>query len=298
MSRVHDLIKPDDAAAAASNSSSSSSRGDQQKSLLFREFERELSNLKDILEEIGLYSFRKALSTVFNDLLMRINIKRLKNDAKLAVDLIESSFELLKSIADDCVRKGKEEEDDNDDEMSAREMLELSSEKLRCLVDLFRERRCSDNVDVAKFHAIVFAERKLTVEYLAAFFNALANDDNEQYGYLKSGFVVGSSTYSSKEAAGSLSDEEILKQRHVIQAFGLHKINILFATKVIEEGIDIPKCNMVIRYNVPSTFGSYYQSKGRARHKDSAFYFLVDKEAAKTYLTDLENFLQVENVCY
>lgn len=255
------------------------------KSYIFKEFERELLNLKEILEEIGIYSFRKALNNLFDDLLTNLNSKRVQKHATV-VAYIKNVFDLLKSIVDDCVKRA-------DDELNTNEILELCSGKLHCLFDLFRERRALKHEADSKFHAIVFAERKLTVEYLADLFNMLSKSD--EYSYLKSGFVVGNSTYAAKEA-GTLVDEDLQRQRHVIQAFGLHKINILFATKVIEEGIDIPKCNMVVRYNLPKTFGSYYQSKGRARHKDSTFYFLVDKDAAENYLTDLKNFLQVENV--
>ena len=39
------------------------------------------------------------------------------------------------------------------------------------------------------------------------------------------------------------------------------KINVLIATSILEEGIDVPACNMVVRFSKINTFRSYIQSK-------------------------------------
>ncbi|CAF1143272.1 unnamed protein product [Rotaria sp. Silwood1] len=59
-------------------------------------------------------------------------------------------------------------------------------------------------------------------------------------------------------------------QRQTIKAFRAGEINVLVATAVVEEGLDIPKCNLVFRFNRPPNFSSYMQSKGRARAKQNA----------------------------
>lgn len=42
-----------------------------------------------------------------------------------------------------------------------------------------------------------------------------------------------------------------------------------FATSVAEEGLDIPDCNLVVRFDLYHTLIQYVQSRGRARHSDS-----------------------------
>lgn len=44
-------------------------------------------------------------------------------------------------------------------------------------------------------------------------------------------------------------------------------------------GIDIGKCNLVIRFSEPKTYREFVQSKGRARAKDSFFVILHDEPA-------------------
>ena len=61
-------------------------------------------------------------------------------------------------------------------------------------------------------------------------------------------------------------------------------MNVLISTSVVEEGIDVPSCNLVVKYDFPQTFRSYIQSKGRARKRGSLYILMVedgDKEKEK-----------------
>uniref|UniRef100_A0A182RPL1 ribonuclease III n=1 Tax=Anopheles funestus TaxID=62324 RepID=A0A182RPL1_ANOFN len=55
------------------------------------------------------------------------------------------------------------------------------------------------------------------------------------------------------------------KQEEVLKRFRMHECNLLIGTSVLEEGIELPKCNLVIRWNSPSNYRSYAQCKGRAK---------------------------------
>ncbi|KAH6828797.1 dicer-like 4 [Perilla frutescens var. hirtella] len=54
-------------------------------------------------------------------------------------------------------------------------------------------------------------------------------------------------------------------------------LNLLVATKVGEEGLDIQTCCLVIRFDLPETVASFIQSRGRARMPQSEYAFLVDR---------------------
>jgi len=54
-------------------------------------------------------------------------------------------------------------------------------------------------------------------------------------------------------------------------------INLLVATDVAQEGLDMPQCNFVIRYNFVSNEIGSVQSRGRARAKNSECYLIVNR---------------------
>lgn len=93
------------------------------------------------------------------------------------------------------------------------------------------------------------------------------------------------------------------------------ELNILIATSVVEEGksisfilfkqvsflgLDIPECDLVIRFNKPNNFSSYMQSKGRARSRENASYVLFmdqsNVEANQRDRMEYDNYEMIEKV--
>ncbi|XP_058759719.1 dicer-like protein 4 isoform X1 [Vicia villosa] len=62
----------------------------------------------------------------------------------------------------------------------------------------------------------------------------------------------------------------------IVEKFRSGELNLLVATKVGEEGLDIQTCCLVIRFDLPETVASFIQSRGRARMPRSEYAFLVD----------------------
>lgn len=59
------------------------------------------------------------------------------------------------------------------------------------------------------------------------------------------------------------------RERMALEDFRSGKVNILVATSVLEEGIDVPACNTVICFDSPPTPKAFIQRRGRARMQDS-----------------------------
>lgn len=83
----------------------------------------------------------------------------------------------------------------------------------------------------------------------------------------------------------------------MIRKFRSSEINVLIATAVVEEGLDIPHCDLVIRFNKPKNFSSYMQSKGRARSKQNAAYVLfMDESNADALAGDQKEYRHYEEI--
>lgn len=89
-------------------------------------------------------------------------------------------------------------------------------------------------------------------------------------------------------------ENEHRKQEEVLKRFRMHSCNLLIGTSVLEEGIELPKCNLVIRWNLPTTYRSYVQCKGRARAQ-KAFHIIMVSANKMHYSSTCNEFLLNKN---
>ncbi|XP_026368605.1 probable ATP-dependent RNA helicase DHX58 [Ursus americanus] len=80
--------------------------------------------------------------------------------------------------------------------------------------------------------------------------------------------------------AGTSSQNTHMTQRdqqEVIRKFRVGTLNLLVATSVAEEGLDIPQCNVVVRYGLLTNEISMVQARGRARAGQSIYSFVANQ---------------------
>ncbi|XP_054642059.1 interferon-induced helicase C domain-containing protein 1 isoform X2 [Dunckerocampus dactyliophorus] len=84
------------------------------------------------------------------------------------------------------------------------------------------------------------------------------------------------------------------EQKDVLSKFHIGAVNLLIATSVAEEGLDIPECNFVICYGLVTNEIAMIQARGRARAKDSSYIVIevkgsgvTEKETINEYRKDL-----------
>ena len=114
---------------------------------------------------------------------------------------------------------------------------------------------------------IVFVEQRSAARLLYQIFNKIGGPN------LTPGILTGSGSGKQGDVSVSFRTQVI-----TLLAFKKGNINCLFATSVAEEGLDIPDCNLVIRFDIYKSMIGYVQSKGRARHKNSKFVDMVEKD--------------------
>lgn len=78
--------------------------------------------------------------------------------------------------------------------------------------------------------------------------------------------------------AGEAGDLKVSfrKQLGTLNKFRKGEVNCLIATSVAEEGLDIPDCNLVIRFDLYETLIQYIQSRGRARQLQSQYVHMLE----------------------
>ena len=116
-------------------------------------------------------------------------------------------------------------------------------------------------------NCIIFVNERIDANVLFRYLKFIS-ETNPKYDFIKPGFICGS---LSKDFIRFDSNTNNFKE-----LFEQNKLNILIATAVLEEGIDVPICNLVIRYDFTPNFRSFVQSKGRARDPNSFYILMVD----------------------
>ncbi|KAB8229093.1 putative RNA helicase/RNAse III [Aspergillus alliaceus] len=113
---------------------------------------------------------------------------------------------------------------------------------------------------------IIFTQKRYTAKMLFDLFNTL------EIPYLRPGILIG------VRSGGIVGMNVSFRQQFLaLVKFRSGEINCLFATSVAEEGLDIPDCNLVVRFDLYQTLIQYVQSRGRARHSSSVYATMVER---------------------
>ena len=119
---------------------------------------------------------------------------------------------------------------------------------------------------------ILFVDQRATAAMLQRLLSEHADTKHLSYATF-----VGTSNPSKFRS--SLSEiVDLNDQRDTLEDFRAQRCNMIIATSVLEEGIDISSCNLVVCFNNPANLKSFIQRRGRAREHKSAFVLMLARE--------------------
>lgn len=117
---------------------------------------------------------------------------------------------------------------------------------------------------------IIFAEQRTTVIMLAHLLSV-----HPSMTGIVTGHFLGTSNYANRKSnITELSTPR--DQKDTLNDLRTGKKSVLVATSVLEEGIDVPACNMVVCFDPPKELRSFIQRRGRARDKESKLILFMD----------------------
>lgn len=146
------------------------------------------------------------------------------------------------------------------------------TDKVEKLIEVLLE-EYNGEVDGEGFAGLVFVEQRVEVTIL----QQILKKDKRTRDIFRSGTIVGAGQGGAKVGKGIYELVTPKNQIGVIDGFRSGKINLLISTSVVEEGLDIPACHLVVCFSLPQNLKSFIQRRGRARRAKSTYVLMFEE---------------------
>lgn len=202
-------------------------------------------------------------------------VKRQQNQHRKILEVVNKCLGYVHEL-----RQMIDDEIDIDlDNPTADEIILNSSNKVRVLIAILKQKFTASDRD-KNLQCLVFMNRRFTAK---CFYHLLKRYATLDANFpIKPDFVVGVNSELPESISDVLSDSY---NKFAIERFRKRQTNCICTSSVMEEGMDLQLCNLVVMYDLPMTFRSYQQTKGRARSQDSDYIVLLPSAEAGRFLS-------------
>ncbi|KAL4778414.1 hypothetical protein BJX76DRAFT_144606 [Aspergillus varians] len=129
------------------------------------------------------------------------------------------------------------------------------------------------SADERNFSGLIFVQQRATVSVMA---HLLSIHPSTRERFRTGGFIGMSNSTKKKDMLGDLLTVKM--QRNTLDDFRDGRKNLIVATDVLEEGIDVSACSVVVCYDKPPNLKSFVQRRGRARRQHSTYAMVLSTE--------------------
>jgi endoribonuclease Dicer len=222
----------------------------------FPQLSRAMTHASTLCAELGPWPAERLLELSIHDAVTKLKYSRFQRQYRdnQSLEEIENIVHELDQYILNSTKLG--------DDVQPPSVTDISP-KVFELLNILETFRSTQN----RFCGIVFCRQRWTACVLAMVVKYWGKLD-----WIRPGVIVGHGSSDS-----STMNMSIQGQDDILTKFRNGQINLLFATQVAEEGIDIQSCILVIRFDMFVNLAAYIQSRGRARHKNSIFVALSKK---------------------
>lgn len=125
----------------------------------------------------------------------------------------------------------------------------------------------------SEFAGLVFVEQRVGVSVLAE----IMREHPDTRNIFDVGTLVGAADNSAKTGKLVFELTTLKEQKGTIEGFRKKTKNMVISTSVVEEGLDIPACHLVVCFSLPKNVKSFIQRRGRARREKSTYYLMFEE---------------------
>lgn len=158
-------------------------------------------------------------------------------------------------------------------------MTHKATKLLKVLVDEYKEEK-------EGFSGLVFVQQRVGVVILSE----LIKEHPMTRDIFRVGTVVGSGYGTQRKAF--LHDIIGKNQKTTLPDFHMGEKNLIIATSVLEEGIDVRSCHLVVCFDFAPNLKSFIQRRGRARRARSSYVILVSSSDSPKQVRKFEELEQ------
>ncbi|XP_031333092.1 endoribonuclease Dicer-like [Photinus pyralis] len=214
-----------------------------------------------------------------------IQLERIKKNCQddkveAVIDAVITTFEIIQKIYDNAMASLNKLE----------RIYRYSSPQVNKLFNILKEYKSNAKVSLC---GIIFVQRRFTAKVIYNVLKELKELD-PTFSFINPNYIVGFNSNPYNETREDCYKTKMNKM--VLNDFRMKKINLLVSSNVLEEGVDIPTCTLVVHFSDIHNYRGYIQSKGRARHTDSFYYMLVSQEDHGAFMQKYQIMKEIERV--
>ena len=259
-----------------------------------------VENFLNILRSCGIWCAERA------SLLLTIKIDKLKTREKyerhfLLLSLVYSEMMKIRKICDDAFADLTEKE----------KLIQFSKPKLLSLMNIlltYKPEHIQDNEnseenavpykkkklgynsydDPNALCGVIFVKDKFMSKVLYHFLKQCSRSDTK-FSFLAPNYAIKTDDDDMEEENSSRKQEEALRR------FRMRECNILVSNSNLEVGIDVVRCNLIIAFDLPESFGTYASYKVKAKAAKSYFLSLCNEDELEGWKVKLNYFRDIES---